>query len=109
MGAGGSALVTMLVSCRPMMTALKLCGDSLLVNARASAAASPRASRPRCRSLAVCAAKAAGPPTVRQPEFIEKLAQDAKISQKDAKAYLTATLDLIAEEVSFGNKVSFTG
>ena len=91
------------------MTALKLCGASLLVSARASAAVLPRASRPRSRSLVVCAAKAAGPPTIKQPEFIEKLASDAQMSQEDAKACLKAALDLITQEVSFGNKVSFPG
>ena len=91
------------------MTALKLCGNSLLANARASAAAWPLATRPRSRFLVVYAAKAAGPPTIRQPEFVEKLATDAQMSQTDAKACLKAVLDLITDEVSSGNKVSFTG
>ena len=91
------------------MTDLKLCGNSLLVNARASAAASPLATRPRFRSLVVYAAKAAGPPTIKQPEFVEKLADEAQISQKDAKTCLIAVLHLITEEVCSGNKVSFTG
>lgn len=92
-----------------MMTALKLYGHSLLANARVSAAASPLATRPRSRSLVVCAAKANGPPAITQAAFVEKLAEELGTDKDSAKKQLKTMLDLIESEVSSGNKINFQG
>ena len=101
-----------------MMTALKLCGNPLIANAKASVAISPLATRPRCRSLVVYAAKAStakapaakeSPPTIRQADFVQKLATELNVPEHDAKEALKKVLDLITEEVCSGNKVAFVG
>ena len=109
LGNGRSALLTRSTSCRLVMTALKPCSTPSRVNPSLSAAVSPLASRPRSRPLVVYAAKATVLQTVKQTEFIEKLAKESNVSEKNARAYLRATLHLITEEVSSGNRVSFTG
>lgn len=109
LGNGGSALLTRLTSCRLMMTALKPCSTPLRVNQSLSAAVSPLASRPRPRPLVVYAAKATGLPTIQRPTFIEKLAKETNVTEKNAKVCLKATLDLITKEVTSGNRVSFIG
>lgn len=90
------------------MRALKPSSNSLLAKSRVAAVSSPLASRPRSRPLVVYATKAAGP-TIRQPQFIEKLVKQSNIPEKQAKACIKAALDLITDEVSSGNRVSFTG
>ncbi len=90
------------------MTALKLYGNTLLTGARAPKTVRPLLSRPGCRSLVVSAAKASTPATT-QGQFLDKLAEKLDGSKKDAKTALKAVLDLIADEVASGNKVSFQG
>ena len=90
------------------MTALKLYGNTLLANARVSASAGTSAARCRSRTLVVRAAKAS-PPAIKQGDFVEKLSTELGIPQTKAKDALKKVLDLISEEVSAGNKVSFQG
>ena len=90
------------------MTALKLYGNTLLANARASALVGPSAARCRAHTLVVRAAKAS-PPATKQGEFVDKLSTELGIPQAKARDALKAVLDLITEEVSAGNKVSFLG
>ena len=88
------------------MTALKLYGNTLLANARASAG--PSAFRCRAHTLVVRAAKAS-PPATKQTDFVEKLSAELDIPQVKAREALKKVLDLISEEVTAGNKISFQG
>ena len=90
------------------MTALKLYGNTLLANARASALAGPSATRCRAHTLVVRAAKAS-PPAIKQGDFVEKLSTELDIPQAKAREALKKVLDLISDEVSAGNKISFQG
>jgi hypothetical protein len=91
-----------------MMTALKLYGHTLLAGARAPTTVRPLLSRPGCRSLVVSAAKASSP-AITQGEFVDKLAERLDGDKTGAKTALKAVLDLIADEVAGGNKVTFQG
>lgn len=90
------------------MTALKLYGNTLLTGARAPTTVRPLLSCSGCRSLVVSAAKASAPGTT-QAQFLDKLAVRLDGDKKGAKTALKAVLDLIADEVVSGNKVSFQG
>ena len=90
------------------MTALKLYGNALLANARVSASAGSSAARCRAHTLVVRAAKAS-PPAIKQAHFVEKLSAELDIPQVKAREALKKVLDLISEEVSAGNKISFQG
>lgn len=90
------------------MPALKLYGNTLLANARVPVSAGTSAARCRAHTLVVRAAKAS-PPVTKQGDFVERLSAELGIPQTKAKDALKKVLELISEEVSAGNKISFQG